>query len=305
MTNTTAVTVPSDLTLARRAYATPALHRLAPWPLALATVRARARRLWAQPAKREHALRSMEYLVGASSRAHEVEAIAERYVFENVKRDELTWRPWQTTRFPVDGAGILRELAASGRGAIVNFLHHGQYAGTFGSLGRHGVHLHLAVNPGLLGPQPPTYEGRRGTRHIRTARVGTASVFSANGGLDRMRELLADGELVALASDLPGSMPMDLLGRRVSAGSGAARLSLETGAPIVAVTAWRDGSLQRLRVEAPIDPVDHTDVASVQQAIADAHAPALLAWPEALMEPLERWAAESTDGAERRVPAPT
>ena len=93
--------------------------------------------------------------------------------------------------------------------------------------------------------------------------------------MDHMRDLLRGGELVALASDLAGSLEMTMLGRRVSAGSGAARLAAE--------------------LEVPLVPV---------QAIADAHAPAILAWPEGLMEPLERWRAVAEEDVARFGVAP-
>jgi lauroyl/myristoyl acyltransferase len=291
MTNLEAVQHEVEAGLLRRAYATPAMHRALPWPLALATVRVRAARLWKAPKVRAHAVRSMDWVLGCTGASSEaIEAAARRWVFETIKRDELTWRPWQTTRFPVEGAEVLAELRGQGRGAIVNFLHHGQYGGTFGSLARAGFPSHVAVLPSLIGPQRRSYEGRRRFQHIRTASTG-CTIFPAKGGLDQMRELLDAGLLVSLATDVPGNTPMDVLGRRVSCGSGAARLAIETGAPIVPVTAWRRGSLQSLRLEQPIDPRDHGDFRSLQQAIADAHAPALLAWPEGLMEPLERWRA--------------
>jgi lauroyl/myristoyl acyltransferase len=290
MTNLDAEQVEGPASLIRRAYATPALHRLAPWPVAVAVVRARAARLWTVPQVREHARLSMGFVLGCSTSPENVEAAARRWIFETIKRDELTWRPWQTTRLPVEGLDVLRKLREAGRGAIVNFLHHGQYAGTFGSLARVGFPSQIAVLPSLIGTQPRSYEGRRRSQHIRTASTG-CTVFRAKGELDQMRDLLAAGELVSLATDVPGNTPMTMLGRRVSCGSGAARLSAESNAPIVPITAWRRGSLQVLRVEAPIEPREYGDFRAVQQAIADAHAPALAAWPEGLMEPLERWRA--------------
>jgi len=275
--------------LVRRAYATPAFHRLLPWPVALATVRVRAARLWNVPALREHAYESMAFVLGALADDREIEAAARRWVFETVKRDELTWRPWQTTRFPVEGAETLRHLALAKRGAIVSFIHHGQYGGTFGSLARQGVHCNVAVLPLFFEAWKPGYDGLRDRRHIKTVTMGGTTIFSAKSCFDHMCDLLAGGGHVGIASDLPGSAPMTVLGRRVSAASGAARLALETGAPIVPVTAHRHGeALQALVVGAPIEPAGK-DLPALQQAIADAHEPALRAWPEGLMEPLERW----------------
>lgn len=240
---------------------------------------------------RAHARLSMEYVLGASGVDVDLEAVARRWVHHTIRRDELTWRPWLTTRFDVERIGILRVLARERQGAIVNFVHHGQYAGIFGSLMRYGVHTHVAVLPSLLGDRGPGYEGLRRRQHIATVCTGGATVFPAKGGLDHMRELLLAGTFVGLATDVPGNTPLTMLGRRVSCGSGAARLALELGVPIVPITSWAASPLQVLRVEDPIDPARHESVADLQQAIADAHAPAILAWPEALMEPLDRWRA--------------
>jgi lauroyl/myristoyl acyltransferase len=313
MTNTTAVAapmqmdVPTDLGLARRVYASPLTHRMLPWPAAVATVRARAARIWATSTiKREHAIRSMEFLVGRTDRAGEVEELGRRWIFESLKRDELTWRSWQTTRFPVAGVERFDPARRQGRGAILSFVHHGQHAGIFGSLARQGVISHVAVLPSLIAGDPgPGYQGLRRKQHIATARLGGAVMFAAKGGMDHMRELLADGNVVALASDLPGSLPFTMLGRRVSGGSGAARLALELGVPIIPVTAWQRGTLQSYEVGTPIEPGELGDLEGIQQAIADAHAPAILAWPEGLMAPFERWRAVEPADVERYGIAPT
>ena len=278
-----------DVNVIRRAYATPGFHRLVPWPVALSTVRVRATRLWRVPALRDHARESMAFVLAGTSRADEVDAAARRWVFETVKRDELTWRPWQTTRLPVEGTEIIRDSTAAGRGVILSFFHHGQYGGVFGSLSRYGILSQVAVLPMFFEPPKPGYDGLRDIRHMATVTTGGAVIFSARHSYAHMLQLLADGQVVAIASDLPGSLPATMLGRRVGLASGAARLARDSGAPIVPVTAWQRGGLQALVVGDPIEPSHHADLAAIQQAIASAHEPALLAWPEGLMEPIERW----------------
>jgi lauroyl/myristoyl acyltransferase len=299
--------VPTDLNLARRIYASPLAHRMLPWPVAVATVRARAARIWAQSTvKREHAIRSMEFVVGTTDWAGEVEQLAKRWIFESLKRDELTWRAWQTTRFEVEGTEIFDLARRQGRGAILSFFHHGQHGGLFGSLARRGVITHVAVLPSLIGGDPgPGYQGLRRKQHIATARTGGAVMFAAKGGMDHMREMLNEGKVVALASDLPGSLPFTMLGRRVSGGSGAARLAAELDVPLIPVTAWQRGTLQSYKVGTPIEPGECDGLEGIQQAIADAHAPAIMAWPEGLMAPFERWRAVDPADIERYGVAPT
>ena len=94
-------------------------------------------------------------------------------------------------------------------------------------------------------------------------------------------------------------------GRRVSGGSGAARLALELDVPLIPVSAWQRGTLQTYEVGKPIEPSELGDLEGIQQAIADAHAPAIMAWPEGLMAPFERWRAVEADDIERYGVAPT
>jgi lauroyl/myristoyl acyltransferase len=288
----------------RRAYATTTFHRALPWPVAVAGVEARAARLWKSPVWQEYAIRSMDYVLGCTSRADEVEKLARRWVFENVKRDELTWRPWQATRWPVERIEVLADVVADGRGAILSFFHHGQHGGMFGSLARRGFRSHVAVLESLLHDLEPGYKGMRKAQHIEMARIG-ATVFQAKGSMDHMRELLASGELLGLASDLPGSLPVTVFGRNASAGSGAARLAADLGVPLVPVTAHRRGLfVQSFRIGDPIEPRHHEGLESIQQAIFDAQADAILEWPEGLMEPLERWRAVDPEDIERFGVAP-
>jgi lauroyl/myristoyl acyltransferase len=306
MTNSQAVMpMPVEMGPLRRLYATVGFHPAMPWPVARAAVEVRAARLWRSPTLQEHACLSMEWVVGRTSRADEVEALARRWVFENLKRDEMTWRPWQATRFPVERAELFGEVIADGRGAIVSFFHHGQHAGMFGALARHGHWANVAVLPALLDELLPGYQARRRRAHIDMAKLG-ATVFPAKGAMDHMRDLLRSGELVGIASDLPGSVRVEMLGRQATAASGAARLAYELGVPLIPVTSHpRPGSTQSFRIGDPIEPRAHDGVESVQQAIFDAQADAVLEWPEGLMEPLERWRAVEPADADRFGIAPT
>jgi lauroyl/myristoyl acyltransferase len=104
-----------------------------------------------------------------------------------------------------------------------------------------------------------------------------------------MREFLSAGETLILSFDMPGSLPMTFLGRRVGVASGTARLALESGAPIVPITTRRAGGRQVLQVRESIDPNMFGDAEALQAEIARRHEPAVLAWPEAVENPLRRW----------------
>jgi len=201
---------------------------------------------------------------------------------------------------PVERLDVLREAHAQGRGVILSFIHHGQSGGTGASIGRHGIKLHGLVDGWYLTQTSPSWAGIRGRQHIAT--VGSRGVellVAERGAYAKMRDLLGAGEILAIASDLPGTTSVTFMGRPVKAASGAARLALETGAPIVPVTAWRGRPVQTLRIEDPL-PVDSSmDVPTVLGQILSFHEVAVRAWPEALERPAKRFELVRPEDIER------
>lgn len=258
-------------------------HRSLPLPLVRPLIEVQARRAWSSPATREKAALQLRFLLGKSSRASEVEDLIPAYLLQSLLRAELRWRPWVITRQHIVGVDRLLAAQRHGRGAILNSMHHGFHDGFAASFSNIGVRAHVAVAPVLL--DNPSSSQRQlvaiGARH--------SYLFRAQGSYPQMADLLRHGQVVSLTNDLPGTCPMTILGRRVRAASGAARLALEVGAPIVPVTAHRRGWLQTLHVQEPIDPREFSAVGELQQEIARRHEPAMLAWPEAVEQPLRRW----------------
>jgi lauroyl/myristoyl acyltransferase len=237
----------------------------------------------------------MDYLLGCSPRAGEVETLAKRYLFETYKRAELRWRPWVTTRQRVDNIERLQAAVADERGVLLSFMHHGQYDGLFASVGGLSLGLRAAGHAELMAGLHFDYR----KRHADTVSLG-ANLFDVSAGFGAMCDMLKAGDLLALASDLPssGSLTVDLLGRPVRAATGAARLSYDADALVVVVTAHKDGGLQRLQVHEPFAARDCGSFEQVQAAIFARHSPAVLAWPEALEQPLRRTAPGPQDEAE-------
>ena len=269
---------------ARTLYQQEATHRLLPMPLARQLVSRQAAAAWADPDDRRFAVLQMQYLLGESDRAGEAESLAPRYLFWSLLRAEYRWRPWLITRQRIDGLPLLQAARRKGRGIVLSTMHHGMRGGVAASFSNAGVPLHVIMAPELLNNPTPAQ------RQLARVVSRYAETFpAARGSYRHMVNLMHRGEVVSLSTDLPGSCPMTILGRRVQAASGAARLALETGAALVPVTTHQAGLLQTLRVHEPLDPADYTSVADLQQAIADHHEPALLAWPEAVEQPLRRW----------------
>jgi lauroyl/myristoyl acyltransferase len=272
---------------ARKLYLSTWTHQLVPMSVARPLVTQRATRSWdSSESKRAAALLHMRFLLEKVCSQSEIEEAARLYLLEAYKRNEQRWRPWQTTQQEIQGIEVLQKLVTRRSGVIINFMHHAQYDGIFQSLARVGVRHHAATHHDLNKADAQEYM----RRHMKTVRRGAVTFEVQRGSYEYMRDLLTQGQTLAIASDLPGSTRTTILGREILMASGAARLALDTGALVVPITPWRQqGWSQTLRVEEPIDPRGCTTIAEVQAAIAARHEPALRDWPSALEYPLRRW----------------
>jgi lauroyl/myristoyl acyltransferase len=270
-----------------RVHETLLAHRAVPFPVMRKLLKERASRKWESSENvRTDARLHMQYLVGKTRRRSETDALAHRYVFMQLQLSALLWRPWLTTRQPVANLGPLLAAQERGRGLILNFVHHGQFDGIFGSLSSYGVRANIAGGPEWFAPD----RSRADERLRRNTEVGGARLFNvAESGYRGMAEILRSGCVLALASDMPGHTEMMVLGRRVLGSSGAARLATELRVPIFPIHARQAGSFQYLEVGELIDPSGVADWRQVQGEIARRHEHAILEWPEAMYSPLNRW----------------
>lgn len=271
----------------RRLYATPAVHRAVPRVVALALVRRKAGLAWWRSGEvREAARAAMESLVGATDRAGEVDALARAHVSENAVRSELEWRPSLGARFRIENAEALRHCHDGG---LVHFMHHGPYVHLTGALKAAGITCYAPIAGYFFTAPEPGLIGHKDRSHLLSLMAGSP-VFPAEGSGTIIPRLLGEGKLVGLASDLPGRLPARFLGRDVGVASGTAKLALATGRPVACLTFRRDGgALPAVVVEELLHPVDFSSPAELQAAILAKHEAAVLAWPEALERPLERW----------------
>jgi lauroyl/myristoyl acyltransferase len=273
----------------QRLYASNTLHRAFPMALGYQYARVRTERWWSNDAQaRADARLQMEFLAGRWFEG-DLDALGKAYMFESLKREELGWRPWLMMRFPVDGIERLRAVRDAGTGGIVSFLHHGQYHGVFGSLAHHGVSARVAAAPWFVHRHAPDHAGRlNGRIDAAVTRYGV-QIFDATASYASIREMLRSGALVGIAADVPGTTEVGFLGRRVSIRSGAARLAIDAGVPIIQITARRRGLTQRLQVEEPIEPGRFADFRELLGEIVARHEPAVRAWPAAFHWPLRRF----------------
>lgn len=264
--------------VARRAY---------PAGVAVALARARAHRAWtSNPAMRSKALGGMELVVGKTPRAHEVEALAQRHLLETFKYEEMVWRPGLLSSLRIDHLDRLRQAMEGDAGVLLNFMHQGQFAAMGAALTREGISRSVLAGPNLFGEQRPDLKGALRGQLLKTMTANGAKILSAAGSFETAVGLLRAGEVVTVASDLPGSTPVRFLGRALLVPSGVARLSMTSGAPIVVISAVPDGHLNRWEVQEALLPGDFADPQALLQAVFARHEPAVLAWPEGLQHPL-------------------
>ncbi len=134
---------------------------------------------------------------------------------------------------------------------ILNFMHHGSYDGAAGSLGRLGVPCHMLVYPYMVREDAPALaqaahaggaDGRR--RRPSAPRSGPQGII----------DLLNQGEVVAIASDVPGRTPVRFAGRDVRGSFGAARIAADAGSPVVVMTSEDDDRGPFVRIHEPSTP---------------------------------------------------
>jgi lauroyl/myristoyl acyltransferase len=256
-----------------------------PSALVPAVVRARTRLAWSRPAVREDARAQMRFLLEHTRPDADLDAVARAYVHHQVRRGELRWHPELLTSLRVEGMDHLGRALSEGRGVMLNFTHHGHYDGAFPSIARLGVRAHMVVYPYMLEPDAPAWL----RQHVKVALVHGGTAVSAAVGTDAMVDLLRRGQVLAIASDVPGRTPIRYAGRDVLGSFGSARLAALAGAPVVVMTSERDDHGPVIRLHEPLDPAAFADPRALLERMLAVHEPVHQRWPEATDLPLSRW----------------
>ncbi|KQW49047.1 hypothetical protein ASC77_10095 [Nocardioides sp. Root1257] len=259
-------------------------RRVPTWAIPL-VVAVRTRVAWSRSAVRADARAQMEFLLEHTRPEADLDRVARDYVRYQVRRGELRWHPELITHLEVEGIELLQEARDQGRGVMLNFVHHGYYDGAFASIGRHGIACRMVVYPYMLEPDAPVWL----QQHVAVACAGGGTAVSAAIGTEGMTDLLHRGEVLAIASDVPGRTPMSFAGREVLGSFGAARLATDTNSPVIVMTTVEgpDGPVARLH--GPFEPKDHGSPKELLEALLAIHERRQLEEPEATDLPLSRW----------------
>ncbi|HEY0952368.1 hypothetical protein [Nocardioides sp.] len=287
--------------IATMARAVALARKMTPPVLLPLVVALRTRLAWSRASVREDARAQMRFLLEHTRPDADLDADLERaaraYVRYQVRRAELRWHPRLITRLRVEGIEHLSGARDRGHGVLLNFMHHGHYDGAFPSFARHGVRCQMVVYPYMLEPDAPLWL----QQHVALACIGGGRPVSAAVGSDGMLDLLRAGEVVAIASDVPGRTPLRFVGRDVLGSFGAARLATDAGAPVVVMTSEEDDRGAFIRLHPPLEPADFASPRELLEAMLAIHESVQVRWPEATDLPLSRWGLVETTTPAREV----
>jgi lauroyl/myristoyl acyltransferase len=261
------------------------LRARVPRALIPALVAARSGLAWRRPAVREDARAQMRFLLEQTELDADVDEVARAYVRYQARRGELRWHPELLTSLRVEGLDNLVTARERGHGVVLNFVHHGHYDGAFPSIARLGVRAHMVVYPYMLEDDAPTWL----RQHVKVALVNGGTAVSAAIGTEGMLDLLRRGEVLALASDVPGKTPVSFAGRQVLGSFGAALLATTAAAPVVVLTCEEDADGPVIRLHDPLNPAAYATPQALLRRMLELHEAVVLRWPEATDIPLSRW----------------
>lgn len=261
------------------------LRAMVPNPLLPALWGLRTRVAWRSEGVREDARAQMRFLLPELPEAG-LDDVARAYVRYQARRGELRWHPELLLSLRVEGMEHMRAAQAQGRGVLLNFIHHGYYDGAFPSIARLGAPGHIVVYPYMLEPDAPLWL----QQHVRIGSANGGTATSAAIGTEGLVALLEEGNVVAIASDVPGKTPIKLFGREVLGSFGAARLPMATGSPVVVLTSEEDEQGPYIRLHEALEPGDFDTPQALLEAMFAIHEEVVLRWPEAYDLPLSRFA---------------
>lgn len=261
------------------------IRGLIPVPTIMKIIEGKVDQLWQTPEGREHYVRAMEFIVGKTERAGEVEDLARKYAVQQALRNYMRYKPRQITKQPVRDVEWLTTRRDPSRPMILSFFHHHRYDGMFASLKRAGADLTILVIE--EGMDKNAFKVLR--QHMKVVARG-GRLIPAAGGTDAVVAELQPGVVLCIASDVPGRTPVTFLNRDVLGSFGAARAATLANAPVACVTSHQDGQGgSYLQVHEPLEPSSFADPADLLAEILRIQGEAVLAWPEALDFPLQRF----------------
>ncbi len=272
-----------------RVRTSPSLRRALPRRLVERRALRRGAEIWERSAdEREDAIAAMDAVVGATSRAGEIDRLAREALIERRVETALFWHPWSQTRMEPRAEAQMRAAFAAGRGVLVSSCHVGPHFRATSAIASVGRVPYSVSGPWFF--EPPSHDewGRRLARW----RKGVPSVpVLSRGSFATLVALLEEGQVVYICFDQPGRRETRFLGKTVLLVDGTARLAVAADALILPVRARRVGHHAWLDVAAPLDPREHAAVEELHEALAAVHEHWIMEDPAKLEDPrVSGWA---------------
>jgi lauroyl/myristoyl acyltransferase len=262
------------------------LRKLLPASLLPLVVLIRARLARLRPALWADAQAQMRFVVGDDQPDEVIDRLAAAYLKRSIWRGETRWHPELVTRQPVVGLEHLRPLHEAKTGFIINFVHHADYEGISPSLAWAGIPSHAVATSDMFSSDAPLWM-QQSARLVDAEGVTMLDVAVGSAGI---REVLARGDAVAIATDQPGHTSVRFLGHELFLSSGAARIAIEMKVPMVMVSSRPNpdnpDGCAILTVTEPLRPEEFGSAEELLELMIRHHEQAFLAWPEAAEQPL-------------------
>lgn len=262
-------------------------RRLVPDAFTPAIVTARSWVGWRRRGRPEYARESIRFILGDGLPEKELERLADAYQFCTTWRAESRIQHHLITHQEVVGLEHLQAALAEGKGCLLSFTHHGDYLGAASSVARKGFPIVTFALTSLWDPHGRLWQHQQ-LRAISS--VPGKQVIKVSAGSAGIRDRLKNGEVVALAIDVPGHTPARMFGRDLMVSSGGVRIAAELDVPVVAMTSQRVRSNPiggaRVHLAPAVHPRDFASPEALHAELMRHFEAAILEWPEATEKPM-------------------
>ena len=250
-------------------------------------------RLSSRRAAAAHA--SVAAVVGGTSREAEATSLAPRHAAAIARGWELTWRPWELDRIPINGLERLGEACTAGRGVIVSHAHLGPLAGWV-PLVRTLRPVLFPQGDWLLEEPRPSYNGYQTEHWRKLYQDAGAEMMHHIGSAPLAYRTLRRGGYVLISMDVPGDHRTEFLGKPVDLDDGTARLAVKAGALVVPAALIPVGRRWEIEIQPAMDPRDFAGPDELHLALTRVHQQLIMQAPEHLEDPGRLWTQASPKG---------
>ncbi len=270
------------------------LRELIPTRFVVRRAERRGRALWRESAAaREDALAVIGTIVGEGRSPAELAELAEQHLVEVEVERALFWQRWARPRESAESHANLEQARASARGVIVSCAHQGPTGPGHAAMTSQRYTTYSTSAPWFFERPSHDHWGRRLARWHRRLYARNQRPLPSLGAFPVLRAMLAEGEMVLIQFDMPGSRQTRFLGKPVMLTMGTSRLAFQSDALVLPMLNYRVAHRVWADFMAPLDPREFADEHAMHEALAVIHERWILAAPATLEDPRREGAWES------------